>query len=136
MSTSTAAQDQPAKDAYEISYADSEPPTPNAPDIGQPREHQMKGASRIEDDRSSDASSANGRSDSEEGDETFNRYYDDDISEELSLSGVAAFKAEQRRMLVARGYTIVGSVGDQDSDLRGPLVGFAVKIPNYLYILS
>lgn len=43
------------------------------------------------------------------------------------------FKFEAREALVQRGFRIVASVGDQDSDFVGGHAGFAVKIPNLLY---
>jgi len=43
------------------------------------------------------------------------------------------FKSAKRDELVQRGYDILGTVGDQWSDLDGPHHGIQVKIPNYLY---
>ncbi len=51
-------------------------------------------------------------------------------------SSAVEFKSAQRRQVAAEGYTIVLSVGDQWSDLRGaPEAEFSVKYPNpYYYI--
>ena len=43
------------------------------------------------------------------------------------------FKSAKRDELVQRGYHILGTVGDQWSDLEGPHHGIQVKIPIYLY---
>ena len=43
------------------------------------------------------------------------------------------FKSAKRDKLVQRGYDILGTVGDQWSDLEGPHHGIQVKIPIYLY---
>ncbi|MCH6573702.1 MAG: hypothetical protein IH795_00645, partial [Bacteroidetes bacterium] len=43
------------------------------------------------------------------------------------------FKSAIRVELVQRGYDIIGTVGDQWSDLEGPHHGIKIKIPNYLY---
>ena len=46
------------------------------------------------------------------------------------------FKSSKRKELVERGYDIIGTVGDQRSDLEGPHHGIQVKIPNYLYLIE
>ena len=43
------------------------------------------------------------------------------------------FKSAKRVELIELGYEIIGTVGDQWSDLEGPHHGIQVKIPNYLY---
>jgi acid phosphatase len=43
------------------------------------------------------------------------------------------FKSKKRTELVNQGYEIVGTVGDQWTDLNGPYSGIQIKIPNYLY---
>ena len=43
------------------------------------------------------------------------------------------FKSLKRIELIEMGYEIIGTVGDQWSDLEGPHHGIKVKIPNYLY---
>lgn len=51
-------------------------------------------------------------------------------------STAAQFKSAQRQQVVAEGYTIVLSVGDQWSDLRGrPEAEFSVKYPNPYYFI-
>ena len=47
-----------------------------------------------------------------------------------------AFKSAQRARIVADGYTLVESVGDQWSDLRGtPQAEYSVKLPNPYYFI-
>jgi len=43
------------------------------------------------------------------------------------------FKSSKRVELITMGYEIIGTVGDQRSDLDGPHHGIQIKIPNYLY---
>lgn len=43
------------------------------------------------------------------------------------------YKTNHRRLLTQEGYNIVGSVGDQWSDLVGDYAGYRVKVPNYRY---
>jgi len=43
------------------------------------------------------------------------------------------FKSSKRVELREMGYEIIGTVGDQRSDLEGPHHGIQVKVPNYLY---
>ena len=43
------------------------------------------------------------------------------------------FKSKVRTELTNQGYQIVGTVGDQWTDLNGPYSGIQVKLPNYLY---
>jgi acid phosphatase len=45
------------------------------------------------------------------------------------------FKSASRVTLTAKGYEIMGTVGDQMSDLEGPYHGIQIKIPNYLYVI-
>ena len=46
------------------------------------------------------------------------------------------YKSSKRAELVKNGYDIIGTVGDQWSDLEGPYHGIQVKIPNYLYLVE
>jgi acid phosphatase len=46
------------------------------------------------------------------------------------------FKSKKREELTAKGYKIIGNVGDQWSDLEGPYSGIKVKIPDYLYYVE
>jgi predicted secreted acid phosphatase len=46
------------------------------------------------------------------------------------------FKSSKRIWLTQQGYEIVGTVGDQLSDLEGEYHGIQVKIPNYLYLIE
>lgn len=43
------------------------------------------------------------------------------------------FKSKIRTELTNKGYEIVGTVGDQWTDLNGPYSGIQIKLPNYLY---
>ena len=46
------------------------------------------------------------------------------------------FKSAKRVFLTQKGYDIIGTVGDQWSDLKGADHGIQVKIPNYLYLIK
>ena len=46
------------------------------------------------------------------------------------------FKGSKRKELLEKGYQIVGTVGDQWSDLEGEHHGIQIKIPNYLYLIK
>jgi acid phosphatase len=46
------------------------------------------------------------------------------------------FKSSKRKELTEMGYEIIGTVGDQWSDLSGAYHGIQVKIPNYLYLIE
>ena len=46
------------------------------------------------------------------------------------------FKSSKRKELIEKGYEIIGTVGDQWSDLNGEYHGIQVKIPNYLYLIE
>jgi acid phosphatase len=46
------------------------------------------------------------------------------------------FKSSKRVWLTEQGYDIVGTVGDQWSDLEGDYHGIQIKIPNYLYLIE
>ncbi len=43
------------------------------------------------------------------------------------------FKSKVRTELTNQGYEIIGTVGDQWTDLNGPYSGIQIKLPNYLY---
>jgi len=46
------------------------------------------------------------------------------------------YKNSKRVELTEKGYDIIGTVGDQWSDLKGEYHGVQVKIPNYLYLIE
>jgi len=46
------------------------------------------------------------------------------------------FKTSKRKELTDEGFEIIGTVGDQWSDLNGEYHGIQVKIPNYLYLID
>jgi putative acid phosphatase of HAD superfamily subfamily IIIB len=48
---------------------------------------------------------------------------------------VEAFKTEQRRKLAEAGYTIIATVGDQESDLEGGFAECRFKVPNPFYFI-
>lgn len=52
--------------------------------------------------------------------------------DELNLKS-QEFKSNKRTELTKQGYDIIGTVGDQWTDLNGPYSGIQIKIPNYLY---
>jgi len=57
------------------------------------------------------------------------------MKDEYSL-GAVDFKSKKREELTANGYKIVGTIGDQWSDLQGSFHGIQVKLPNYLYYIE
>jgi predicted secreted acid phosphatase len=56
-------------------------------------------------------------------------------NEEKSIPA-AEFKTRKREEIVARGYNVIASVGDQWSDLVGGNAGIKIKLPNYLYLID
>jgi acid phosphatase len=52
--------------------------------------------------------------------------------DELNLKS-HEFKSKKRTELTQQGYEIIGTVGDQWTDLNGSYSGIQIKIPNYLY---
>lgn len=48
----------------------------------------------------------------------------------------AEFKSDKRKALVNKGFNIVASVGDQESDFYDGNTGYIIRIPNYLYLLD
>lgn len=46
------------------------------------------------------------------------------------------YKANKRKVLTENGYFIVGSIGDQWSDLLGGFTILQIKIPNYMYLVE
>jgi hypothetical protein len=48
---------------------------------------------------------------------------------------VEAFKTEERRKLAEAGYTIIATVGDQESDLEGGFAECRFKVPNPFYFI-
>jgi acid phosphatase len=55
--------------------------------------------------------------------------------DEYDLSALK-YKSIKREELTAKGYKIIGIIGDQWSDLEGPYHGIQVKIPNYVYAIE
>ena len=46
------------------------------------------------------------------------------------------YKTAKRVFLTNKDYDIIGTVGDQWSDLEGEYHGIQIKIPNYLYLIK
>ncbi len=55
--------------------------------------------------------------------------------EKYSLNSIIPFKAQARRDITNLGYTIIASIGDQESDIKGGYALKGFKLPNpYYYI--
>jgi acid phosphatase len=52
-----------------------------------------------------------------------------------SLKSIIPFKSNARKMITEKGYTIVASIGDQYSDLKGGYAQKVFKLPNPFYYL-
>jgi predicted secreted acid phosphatase len=46
------------------------------------------------------------------------------------------YKSARRAQLAKMGYNIVGSIGDQLSDVNGDFAGYRMKVPNYCYFIA
>ena len=57
------------------------------------------------------------------------------MPEGATFASAADFKAPERRKLTERGYTILLSMGDQQSDLDGGFAERTFKLPNPVYFL-
>jgi len=57
------------------------------------------------------------------------------IGEETKMKA-KDFKSNKRVWLTKHGYEIIGTVGDQWTDLEGEYHGIQIKIPNYLYLIE
>ncbi len=57
------------------------------------------------------------------------------LPEGAHFSSAADFKAPERRKLAEQGYTILFSIGDQESDLKGGYAERTFKLPNPVYYL-
>jgi predicted secreted acid phosphatase len=57
------------------------------------------------------------------------------LPEGASFASAVDFKAPERRKLAAQGYTILLSIGDQNSDLAGGYADRTFKLPNPVYML-
>lgn len=49
---------------------------------------------------------------------------------------VGKFKSEKREELTSKGFDIIASIGDQESDFEGKDYGIKIKLPNYLYLVN
>ena len=52
-----------------------------------------------------------------------------------TFASAVDFKAPERRKIAERGYTILFSLGDQDSDLKGGYADRVFKLPNPVYFI-
>jgi predicted secreted acid phosphatase len=57
------------------------------------------------------------------------------LPEGASFKSAAEFKAPERRKLTEQGYTVLVSIGDQESDLAGGYAERTFKLPNPVYFL-
>jgi acid phosphatase len=57
------------------------------------------------------------------------------LPEGATFKSAVDFKAPERRKLVERGYTVLISIGDQESDLAGGYAERTFKLPNPVYFL-
>jgi predicted secreted acid phosphatase len=57
------------------------------------------------------------------------------LPEGASFKSAADFKAPERRKLAEQGYTVLVSIGDQESDLAGGYAERTFKLPNPVYFL-
>ena len=57
------------------------------------------------------------------------------LPEGKTFASAVDFKAPERRKLAEQGYTIILSMGDQESDLRGGYAEKTFKLPNPVYFL-
>jgi hypothetical protein len=57
------------------------------------------------------------------------------LPEDAKFASAVDFKAPERRRLTLAGYTILLSMGDQESDLRGGYAERTFKLPNPVYYL-
>src|SRR5262249_38794054 len=57
------------------------------------------------------------------------------LPEGARFESAADFKAPERRKIAERGYTIILSLGDQESDLKGGYAERTFKLPNPVYYL-
>jgi predicted secreted acid phosphatase len=53
----------------------------------------------------------------------------------VTFKSAVDFKAPERRKIAEQGYTIILSMGDQESDLRGGYAEKTFKLPNPVYFL-
>ena len=57
------------------------------------------------------------------------------LPSDAAFASAVDFKAPERKKLAERGYTIVLSMGDQESDLKGGYAERVFKLPNPVYFL-
>jgi hypothetical protein len=57
------------------------------------------------------------------------------MPEGAKFASAADFKAPERRQITGQGYTILFSLGDQESDLAGGYAERTFKLPNPVYYL-
>lgn len=57
------------------------------------------------------------------------------LPDDAQFASAVDFKAPERRKITEQGYTIILSVGDQESDLKGGYAERTFKLPNPVYYL-
>ena len=57
------------------------------------------------------------------------------LPDDAQFASVVDFKAPERRKITEQGYTIILSIGDQESDLKGGYAERTFKLPNPVYYL-
>jgi acid phosphatase len=57
------------------------------------------------------------------------------LPEGAHFTSAVDFKAPERRKIAEQGYTIILSLGDQESDLKGGFAERTFKLPNPVYYL-
>ena len=57
------------------------------------------------------------------------------VPDGAKFTSVADFKAAERKRIAEQGYTILLTMGDQDSDLRGGYAERTFKLPNPVYVV-
>jgi len=55
---------------------------------------------------------------------------------QFSKLTAAEFKLNLRKLLSQKGYNIIATIGDQQSDVTGQFTGIKIKLPNLLYIIK
>ncbi len=53
--------------------------------------------------------------------------------EDESKLSAAVYKTNERKILTDKGYEIIASIGDSETDIKGEFTGLKIKLPNYLY---
>jgi len=70
--------------------------------------------------------------------DTGNKSYDTLILRQNYEKNISAlqYKTSKRKELKEKGFHILGSIGDQESDLEGGFADIKIKLPNYIYYIK